>query len=307
MTRVTVAALQLAFTDDVEQNIAVCYGRSGQLPRAIFHFERALLLRPGDEGVEQGLAAAEDALARARAEEEGEAEVAERVRVVRGYDSVDELQVAERLGRGEQLLGEVAGGFLLEHAQDVDGLLRHGKVLFRFAGNRVFNDAQMNQSRGVQGGGPNSPSERGSSAAIGGGDAAAGAALVASNLTRFGADGSARAIAILECKKLLLDTPCTGILCNSCDVSYVRRFDPGGTPLSREFTLAIGRPCSSCQSDREDGIYSTAGPGFPAGTQKALPAFGSQPAIYENKKAGWWESFFGRHYTFTIENECIGF
>jgi tetratricopeptide (TPR) repeat protein len=61
---------------DVEQNIAVCYARSGELPRAIFHFERALLLRPGDEGVEQGLAAAEDALARARAEQEGEAELA---------------------------------------------------------------------------------------------------------------------------------------------------------------------------------------------------------------------------------------
>lgn len=61
---------------DVEQNIAVCHARLGDLPRAIFHFERALLLRPGDEGVETALAAAEDALARARADEEGEAELA---------------------------------------------------------------------------------------------------------------------------------------------------------------------------------------------------------------------------------------
>lgn len=59
---------------DVEQNMAVCHARLGDLPRAIFHFERSLLLRP-DEGVEQALAAAEDALARARAEEEGEAEL----------------------------------------------------------------------------------------------------------------------------------------------------------------------------------------------------------------------------------------
>ena len=41
---------------DVEQNIAVCHARLGDLPRAIFHFERALLLRPGDEGVETALA-----------------------------------------------------------------------------------------------------------------------------------------------------------------------------------------------------------------------------------------------------------
>ncbi|MCA9575064.1 MAG: tetratricopeptide repeat protein [Polyangiales bacterium] len=61
---------------DVEQNIAVCYARTGRLARAIFHFERALLLRPGDEGIERGLAAVEDALARARAEAEGEAELA---------------------------------------------------------------------------------------------------------------------------------------------------------------------------------------------------------------------------------------
>jgi len=61
---------------DVEQNIAVCHARVGDLPRAIFHFERALSLRPGDEGVEAALAAAEDALARARANEEGEAELA---------------------------------------------------------------------------------------------------------------------------------------------------------------------------------------------------------------------------------------
>lgn len=61
---------------DVEQNIAVCHARMGDLPRAIFHFERALALRPGDEGVEVALAAAEDALARTRADEEGEAELA---------------------------------------------------------------------------------------------------------------------------------------------------------------------------------------------------------------------------------------
>lgn len=61
---------------DVEQNIAVCHARTGDLPRAIFHFERALTLRPGDEGVEEALAATEDALARTRADEEGEAELA---------------------------------------------------------------------------------------------------------------------------------------------------------------------------------------------------------------------------------------
>lgn len=71
------ALLDVGIVDpDVEQNIAVCHARLGDLPQAIFHFERALSLRPGDEATEVALAAAEDALARSRADEEGEAELA---------------------------------------------------------------------------------------------------------------------------------------------------------------------------------------------------------------------------------------
>ncbi len=60
---------------DVEQNIGVCHARMRQHARAIYHFERALLLRPSDPAASAALAAAEEALARSRAEVEGEAEL----------------------------------------------------------------------------------------------------------------------------------------------------------------------------------------------------------------------------------------
>lgn len=61
---------------DVEHNRGVCFAREHELARAVFHFERALLYRPGDEDTRAALAEAEEALARGRADEEGEAELA---------------------------------------------------------------------------------------------------------------------------------------------------------------------------------------------------------------------------------------
>lgn len=67
---------------DVEHNQGVCFARQRELARAVFHFERALLYRPGDDDTRAVLAEAEEALARQRAEEEGEAELARDVHFV---------------------------------------------------------------------------------------------------------------------------------------------------------------------------------------------------------------------------------
>jgi tetratricopeptide (TPR) repeat protein len=60
---------------DVSFNLAIAYARSGQLGRAVLHFERALWLRPGDDAAEEELAAARNLLAKRRADREGEAEL----------------------------------------------------------------------------------------------------------------------------------------------------------------------------------------------------------------------------------------
>lgn len=58
---------------DVYFNLATAHAQSGDFPRAILNYERALTLRPGDEKAEENLRAAERALEEERAEREGEA------------------------------------------------------------------------------------------------------------------------------------------------------------------------------------------------------------------------------------------
>ncbi|MFW6067134.1 MAG: tetratricopeptide repeat protein [Myxococcota bacterium] len=58
---------------DLHYNLATAHAHGGQYGRAILHFERALRLRPGDEGAERGLAAARKALGERRASGSGEA------------------------------------------------------------------------------------------------------------------------------------------------------------------------------------------------------------------------------------------
>lgn len=58
---------------DVYFNLATAHAQSGDYPRAILSYERALTLRPGDDKAEENLAAAERALEEKRAEAEGEA------------------------------------------------------------------------------------------------------------------------------------------------------------------------------------------------------------------------------------------
>lgn len=60
---------------DVSYNLATAHARQGHYGRAIQHYERALWLRPGDAGANEGLEAARAALGRRRAMREGEAEV----------------------------------------------------------------------------------------------------------------------------------------------------------------------------------------------------------------------------------------
>ena len=60
---------------DVHANLATVYAKSGDLPRAILFFEKALKARPGDDNAALGLRAAQQALAGARAEAEGEATI----------------------------------------------------------------------------------------------------------------------------------------------------------------------------------------------------------------------------------------
>ncbi len=60
---------------DVSFNLATAHARLGHLGYAVLGFERALWLRPGDEGAEEGLLAARAELAKRRADREGEAEL----------------------------------------------------------------------------------------------------------------------------------------------------------------------------------------------------------------------------------------
>ncbi len=60
---------------DVAYNLATAEARQGHYGRAIRHYERALWLRPGDDGAAEGLDAARSALGRMRAARMGEAEI----------------------------------------------------------------------------------------------------------------------------------------------------------------------------------------------------------------------------------------
>jgi len=60
---------------DVSFNLATAYARQGQLGAAVLGFARSLWLRPGDDGAEEGLSAAQDELAKRRADRVGEAEL----------------------------------------------------------------------------------------------------------------------------------------------------------------------------------------------------------------------------------------
>ena len=60
---------------DVYFNLATSYAQSGDYPRAILNYERALSLRPNDTNAPDDLRAAEKALEERRAESEGEATI----------------------------------------------------------------------------------------------------------------------------------------------------------------------------------------------------------------------------------------
>jgi len=60
---------------DLEFNLATAYGETGHLGRAVWHFETALALRPGDDDASAGLEAARTAIGRRLAQVEGEATV----------------------------------------------------------------------------------------------------------------------------------------------------------------------------------------------------------------------------------------
>jgi len=60
---------------DVSFNLATANAREGKLGAAMLGFSRALWLRPGDDGAEEGLHAAQDELAKGRADREGQAEL----------------------------------------------------------------------------------------------------------------------------------------------------------------------------------------------------------------------------------------
>ncbi len=62
---------------DVEFNLGSVHAQQGHYGAAIRHFERALRLRPSDEGAQQGLDDARRVLADRRAQAEGEAEIDE--------------------------------------------------------------------------------------------------------------------------------------------------------------------------------------------------------------------------------------
>ena len=164
--------------------------------------------------------------------------------------------------------------------------------------NNVTPSNSIDPSRGIQGGGPNSPSERGSSPSTGAGDAVASAAQEIADDVRKGADDAAENIARTQCEKLLANTSCKGPLCpNSCRVSYQRDHNPSSVPLSRIFKYAVARPCKSCaQPDDPNLQFSSAGgPGFPAGTKIKVPAVGVYPPIYTDSNRN----------SFAIENDCL--
>ena len=58
---------------DVYFNLATSFAQAGDYPRAILNYERALVLRPGDDEASESLRAAEKVLEERRAEAEGEA------------------------------------------------------------------------------------------------------------------------------------------------------------------------------------------------------------------------------------------
>ena len=58
---------------DVYFNLGLAHARLGELGKAVLYFERSLWLRPGDDAVEQELAAARTELGRRQAERDGEA------------------------------------------------------------------------------------------------------------------------------------------------------------------------------------------------------------------------------------------
>jgi len=60
---------------DVSFNLATAHARKGELGAAVLYFSRALWLRPGDDGAEEGLSAAQNELAKGRADRVGEAEL----------------------------------------------------------------------------------------------------------------------------------------------------------------------------------------------------------------------------------------
>jgi len=60
---------------DLYVNLATTHARLGDLGRAVLCFERALDLRPGDDGAEAGLATARSLLASREADQKGEAEL----------------------------------------------------------------------------------------------------------------------------------------------------------------------------------------------------------------------------------------
>jgi len=60
---------------DLEYDLGTAYGETGHLGRAVWHFETALSLRPGDEDARMGLDAARTAIGRRLAQRRGEATV----------------------------------------------------------------------------------------------------------------------------------------------------------------------------------------------------------------------------------------
>ena len=139
------------------------------------------------------------------------------------------------------------------------------------------------------------------------GSAAVGVAEYGVRVMRRLLDNEAYGLAKKECERMLLNSSCKGPLCNSCDVSYMRRLNPGGTPLGREFAQAIARPCLKCSDPRpESGISGTGGPGFPPGMTLKIPASGVWPAYYVNVEEPWYlRAFWSSQFWFTVETECI--
>lgn len=129
-------------------------------------------------------------------------------------------------------------------------------------------------------------------------NAIVGGVLKIQQWSREGADRSAEDAARTKCKEMLANSKCKGISCpNSCDVTYIRRFDPGGTSLGREFKVAIPRPCLSCMDPRpsRSGYSPIGGDGLPPGTKEIVPVTGLEPPIYGDKDNN----------TFNIESDCL--